>query len=66
MILDSPGQGGRGVKKGQIIVDALYGWPLRYFIFDSIQFRFLINESLLFCPPVIHHGFQSFPHLLDD
>ena len=28
MISDTPGQGGRGVKKGQIFADVLCGWPL--------------------------------------
>ena len=31
MISDTPGQGGRGVKKGQILADVLYGWPLSTF-----------------------------------
>ena len=30
MISDTPGRGGRGVKKGQIFADVLYGWPLTY------------------------------------
>ena len=35
VISDTPGQGGggrgqRGVKKGQIFADVLYGWPLMY------------------------------------
>ena len=28
VISDTPGRGGRGVKKGQIFADVLYGWPL--------------------------------------
>ena len=28
VISDIPGRGGRGVKKGQIFADILYGWPL--------------------------------------
>ena len=31
MISDTPGRGGRGVKKGQIFADVLYGWPLGIF-----------------------------------
>ena len=30
MISDTPGRGGRGVKKGQIFADVLYGWPLSF------------------------------------
>ena len=30
MISDTPGRGGRGVKKGQIFADVLYGWPLTF------------------------------------
>ena len=28
VISDTPGRGGRGVKKGQIFADVVYGWPL--------------------------------------
>ena len=28
VISDTPGLGGRGVKKGQIFADVHYGWPL--------------------------------------
>ena len=33
VISDTPGRGGRGVKKGQIFADVLYGWPQNYFVF---------------------------------
>ena len=33
VISDTPGRGGRGVKKGQIFADVLYGWPQSYFVF---------------------------------
>ena len=36
MISDTPGRGGGGgVKKGQILADVLYGWPLRRFLMLS-------------------------------
>ena len=31
VISDTPGRGGRGVKKGPIFADVLYGWPLTNF-----------------------------------
>ena len=46
MISDTPGQGGRGVKKGQFFEDVLYGLPPRPNLFQAHKLQLSINDLL--------------------
>ena len=48
MISDTPGRGGRGVKKGQIFADVLYGWPLRTIVKEGTRVKLYCAGSQIF------------------
>ena len=58
-----PDEGGRGVKKGQIFADVLYGWPLiasNLLFLDLLTSKFCLSEKVcLFRGRKLRNFFQE-------